>query len=247
MMSVGVILKVCTKKVCVQGQLWKAARFFEHRGIRKFVADMAEFQIPSKILDEAVEAFSRLPGIGNKTALRLVLHLLKSNREQVEHFGNVLQRLHSELRYCKSCHNISAADLCSICADPRRDNSTICVVEDIRDVMAIENTSSYKGLYHVLGGLISPMDGVGPSQLNFESLCQKAGDGAVGEVISALSTTMEGDTTLFYLYKKLKPYDVRISTLARGVAIGGALEYADEVTLGRSIINRVPYENHLVK
>lgn len=204
-------------------------------------------QITSKILEDAVEAFSRLPGIGQKSALRLVLHLLKTNREHVESFGDILLRLHKELRYCRNCHNIAAAEICSICSDPKRDASTICVVEDIRDVMAIENTSSYKGLYHVLGGLISPMDGVGPSQLNFESLCDKAGRGDVVEVIAALSTTMEGDTTLFYLYKRLKPYEVRISTLARGVAIGGALEYADEVTLGRSIINRVPYENDLVK
>lgn len=204
-------------------------------------------QIPSEILEDAVEAFSRLPGIGQKSALRLVLHLLKTNREQVENFGDILLRLHKELRYCRNCHNIAAAEICAICSDPKRDASTICVVEDIRDVMAIENTSSYKGLYHVLGGLISPMDGVGPSQLHFDSLCDKAGKGDVAEVIAALSTTMEGDTTLFYLYKRLKPFEVRISTLARGVAIGGALEYADEVTLGRSIINRVPYENHLVK
>jgi len=204
-------------------------------------------QIPSKILEDAVEAFSRLPGIGQKSALRLVLHLLKTNREQVENFGDILLRLHLELRYCKNCHNIAAAEICSICSDPKRDSSMICVVEDIRDVMAIENTSSYKGHYHVLGGLISPMDGVGPSQLHFDSLCEKAGTGVVAGVIAALSTTMEGDTTLFYLYKRLKPFEVRISTLARGVAIGGALEYADEVTLGRSIINRVPYENQLVK
>ncbi|MBL7924532.1 MAG: recombination protein RecR [Bacteroidia bacterium] len=204
-------------------------------------------QIPSKVLDEAIEAFSRLPGIGQKSALRMVLHLLKTPADEVEHFGEVLQRLRKDLRYCRNCHNITAGDLCDICSDPRRDRSTVCVVEDIRDVIAIENTSSYKGLYHVLGGLISPMDGIGPSQLNIESLCDKSGRGEVQEVIAALSTTMEGDTTLFYLYKKLKPYAVRISTLARGVAIGGALEYADEVTLGRSIINRVPYENHLVK
>lgn len=177
----------------------------------------------------------------------MVLHLLKTSPEKVERFGDVLLRLRRELRYCSNCHNITAAELCGICSDPRRDSSTVCVVEDIRDVIAIENTSSYKGHYHVLGGLISPMDGIGPSQINIDSLCEKTAKGEISEVIAALSTTMEGDTTLFYLYKKLKPYEVRISTLARGVAIGGALEYADEVTLGRSIINRVPYENHLVK
>lgn len=177
----------------------------------------------------------------------MVLHLLKTPAENVEHFGEVLMRLRKELRYCRNCHNISSEELCSICTDPKRDPHLVCVVEDIRDVMAIENTSSYKGLYHVLGGLISPMDGIGPSQLNIESLCEKTGRGEVQEVIAALSTTMEGDTTLFYLYKKLKPFDVKISTLARGVAIGGALEYADEVTLGRSIINRVPYDNQLIK
>jgi recombination protein RecR len=204
-------------------------------------------QTPSSILDEAIEAFSQLPGIGQKSALRMVLHLLKTPAENVEHFGEVLIRLRKELRYCRNCHNISSEELCSICTDPKRDPQLVCVVEDIRDVMAIENTSSYKGLYHVLGGLISPMDGIGPSQLNIESLCEKTGRGEVQEVIAALSTTMEGDTTLFYLYKKLKPFDVKISTLARGVAIGGALEYADEVTLGRSIINRVPYDNQLIK
>lgn len=204
-------------------------------------------QIPSKILDEAIDAFAQLPGIGQKSALRMVLHLLKTSPENVNNFGEVLIRLRKELRYCQNCHNITADTICSICADPNRDALTVCVVEDIRDVIAIENTSSYKGHYHVLGGLISPMDGIGPSQLNIESLCEKIGKGEVNEVISALSTTMEGDTTLFYLYKKLKPYSIKISTLARGVAIGGALEYADEVTLGRSIINRIPYENNLVK
>ncbi len=201
----------------------------------------------SRILEEAVDAFAQLPGIGQKSALRMVLHLLRTSPEKVERFGDILTRLRKELRYCKNCHNISGSEICSICSDPRRDSTLVCVVEDIRDVIAIENTSSYKGHYHVLGGLISPMDGIGPSQINIESLCEKTGRGEVQEVIAALSTTMEGDTTLFYLYKKLKPYDIRISTLARGVAIGGALEYADEVTLGRSIINRIPYENHLVK
>lgn len=177
----------------------------------------------------------------------MVLHLLKMPATQVEHFGEVLIRLRKELRNCRECHTISSSELCSICTDPRRDAGLVCVVEDIRDVIAIENTGQYKGLYHVLGGLISPMDGVGPSQLQIESLCEKAQQGQIREIIMALSTTMEGDTTLFYLYKKLKGTDLPVSTLARGVAIGGALEYADEVTLGRSILNRVPYENQLVK
>ena len=177
----------------------------------------------------------------------MVLHVLKTSPERVKQVGDVLIRLRKELRYCQNCHNISGEVLCSICSDQRRDASLVCVVEDIRDVMAIENTLQYKGHYHVIGGLISPMDGIVPSQLNIDSLCEKTGRGEVAEVIAALSTTMEGDTTLFYLYKKLKPFDVKMSTLARGVAIGGALEYADEVTLGRSIINRVPYDNHLVK
>jgi recombination protein RecR len=203
--------------------------------------------LPSKILEEAAEAFSQLPGIGQKSALRMVLHLLKMPPTQVEHFGDVLTRLRKELQYCRQCHNISSSELCTICTDPRRDTGLVCVVEDIRDVIAIENTGQYKGLYHVLGGLISPMDGVGPSQLQIDSLCEKAEQGTIREIIMALSTTMEGDTTLFYLYKKLKGTDLPVSTLARGVAIGGALEYADEVTLGRSILNRVPYENQLVK
>ncbi len=203
--------------------------------------------LPSNILEESVEAFAQLPGIGQKSALRMVLHLLRMPQANVEHFGELLLRLRRELRHCSNCHNISSGERCDICSDPRRDPRTICVVEDIRDVIAIENTGQYKGHYHVLGGLISPMDGIGPSQLNIESLCDKVGRAEADEIIAALSTTMEGDTTLFYLYKKLKPFDIRISTLARGVAVGGALEYADEVTLGRSIINRVPYENQLVK
>jgi recombination protein RecR len=203
--------------------------------------------LPSKLLDDAVQAFAQLPGIGQKSALRMVLHLLKVPAEQPERFGELLMRLRRELQYCTNCHNVSSASLCDICKDPRRDQSTVCVVEDIRDVIAVENTAQFKGVYHVLGGLISPMDGVGPAQLQVDTLMEKASSGNINEIIMALSTTMEGDTTLFYLYKKLKPSEIRISTLARGVAIGGALEYADELTLGRSILNRVPYENQLVK
>lgn len=177
----------------------------------------------------------------------MVLHLLKMQPDNVERMGETIIRLRKELRYCKNCHNIASEDICSICSDSRRDRSIVCVVEDVRDVIAIENTGQFKGLYHVLGGLISPMDGIGPSQLNIDSLVEKAASQSINEIMVALSTTMEGDTTLFYLFKKIKPLNVPVSTLARGVAIGGELEYADEVTLGRSIVNRVPYDNQLVK
>ena len=202
---------------------------------------------PSKLFEEAVNEFSRLPGIGRKSALRMVLHLLKFNKEEVNRFGEALINLRQQISYCKNCHNISETEVCNICSDRKRDSELICVVEDIRDVMAIENTNQFKGVYHVLGGIISPMDGIGPSQLTIESLIQKVEQQKFREVVFALSTTMEGDTTLFYIFKKLKPFDIQITTLARGVAIGGELEYADEVTLGRSIVNRVPYENDLVK
>ena len=177
----------------------------------------------------------------------MVLHLLRQSPDDVKRFGESITRLRDKICYCKQCHNISEKEICTICSDSRRNHELICVVEDIRDVMAIENTSQYRGLYHVLGGIISPMEGIGPSQLNIETLAEKAEKGQIREVIMALSTTMEGDTTVFYIYKKLKPFDILISTLARGVAIGNDLEYADEVTLGRSIVNRVLYENQLVK
>ena len=202
---------------------------------------------PSKLFEEAVNEFSKLPGIGRKSALRMVLHLLKFNKEEVTRFGEAMIKLRHHISYCKNCHNISETEICNICNDHKRDEDIVCVVEDIRDVMAIENTSQYRGKYHVLGGIISPMDGIGPSQLTIDSLIYKVEQQKLREVIFALSTTMEGDTTLFYIFKKLKPFDVQVTTLARGVAIGGELEYADEVTLGRSIINRVPYENALVK
>ncbi len=203
--------------------------------------------LPSKLLEDAVQSFAQLPGIGQKSALRMVLHLLRMQPDQVDHFGETLLRLRKELRYCTNCHNVCSDELCTICSDAKRISGLVCVVEDIRDVIAIENTAQFKGHYHVLGGLISPMDGVGPSQLHIDSLVDKVAKGNTEEVVVALSTTMEGDTTLFYLYKKLKPFNIRISTLARGVSIGGELEYADEVTLGRSIVNRVLYENELVK
>ncbi len=202
---------------------------------------------PSKLIENAVEQFAKLPGLGRKTALRLTLYLLQMDKEEVSRFGQAFIDLRNNINYCSDCHNISDLEVCEICANPVRDEGLLCVVEDIRDVMAIENTHQFKGKYHVLGGIISPMDGIGPSDLNIESLVQKVQNGAVKEVIMALSTTMEGDTTNFYIFKKLKDTNVKISVIARGISIGDELEYADEVTLGRSILNRTPYENSLVK
>ena len=200
---------------------------------------------PSKLLENAVSEFASLPGIGRKTAFRLVMSLLKRNSEEVKKFGESLIRLHEEIHYCKVCHNISDTEICNICSDKNRETSMICVVENIQDVMAIENTRQFRGLYHVLGGIISPIDGVGPADLKIDSLEDKVHKGNVKEVIFALSTTMEGDTTNYYLFKRLSKYDVRLSTLARGVAIGDELEYTDEITLGRSIINRTPFTSPL--
>ncbi|AYN67074.1 recombination protein RecR [Euzebyella marina] len=199
----------------------------------------------SKLLENAVYEMSQLPGIGKRTALRLVLHLLKRPNEQTSKLTNALQVLRNDIKFCSNCHNISDTATCEICASPRRDKSLVCVVEDIRDVMAIENTSQYNGLYHVLGGKISPMEGVGPQDLNINSLVKKVKLGEVKELIFALSSTMEGDTTNFYIYKQLEGLQVRTSTIARGIAVGDELEYADEVTLGRSIVNRIPFENSL--
>ena len=202
---------------------------------------------PSKLIEEAVEQFAKLPGLGRKTALRLTLYLLQMDKEVVNRFGQAFIDLRNHINYCSDCHNISDLEVCEICANPVRDEGLLCVVEDIRDVMAIENTHQFKGKYHVLGGIISPMDGIGPSDLNIESLVQKVQNGVVKEVIMALSTTMEGDTTNFYIFKKLKDSNVKLSVIARGISIGDELEYADEVTLGRSILNRTPYENSLVQ
>ncbi|WP_437919586.1 recombination mediator RecR [Sphingobacterium sp. LRF_L2] len=196
----------------------------------------------SRLLELAVDEFGRLPGVGKKTALRLVLHLLKQPNAEVARFTNAINQLKDQIKYCKSCFNISDQDTCEICLSNKRDHETICVVEDTRDVMAIENTNQYNGVYHVLGGLISPMDGVGPSDLKIEALLERLKTGNVKEIILALSATMEGDTTIFYLYRKLKEFDIQISTIARGIAFGGELEYVDEVTLGRSIATRIPYE-----
>jgi len=202
-------------------------------------------QFPSRLLEDAVNEMSSLPGIGRKTALRLVLHLLRRDMNDVNTFGSTFIRLRAEIKYCKVCHNVSDTDTCGICQDIRRDKSTICVVEDIRDVMAIENTQQYKGVYHVLGGIISPMDGIGPADLRIDSLVQRAESGEVSEIIMALSATMEGDTTNFFIYRKLKDLPLKISTLARGVSVGDELEFADEITLGRSILHRTPFEQTL--
>mgnify|MGYP000018981015 FL=1 len=199
-------------------------------------------QFPSLLLDRAVGEFAKLPGIGRKTALRLVLHMLKQSNEEVEAFADVLTTLKHDVKYCSVCHNISDTDICPICSDHRRDSSQICVVENIRDVMAIENTMQYHGLYHVLGGLISPLDGVGPSDIEIASLVERVAAGGVTEVILALSPTLEGDTTNFFVSKKLRRYHVNITVIARGISVGNELEYADEVTLGRSILKRTPYE-----
>lgn len=199
----------------------------------------------SKLLENAVAEFAKLPGIGQKTALRLVLHLLNQDKNDVQKFSDAISKLRDEIQFCSVCLNISDNTICHICASHKRDHSTICVVEDTRDVMAIENTNQYNGVYHVLGGLISPMDGVGPSDLEVDSLVERLKVKETKEVIFALSATMEGDTTLFYLDKRIKSFDIIISTIARGIAFGGELEYVDEITLGRSIATRIPYINSL--
>lgn len=204
-------------------------------------------ELPSKYLQEAVEQLGTLPGIGRRTALRLALHLLRQKEVEVMQFGEAIIKMRQHIRFCRECNNISDQELCEICANPHRDETTVCAVEDMRDVIAIESTHQYKGVYQVLGGIISPMDGIGPDELNIEPLVKKCVDGKIKEVILALPTTMEGDTTNFYLFKRLKDVPVEISTIARGMAIGDELEYTDEVTLGRSIINRTPYEATLAR
>ena len=204
---------------------------------------MIHQQYPSELLERAVAEFSKLPGIGRKTALRLVLWILRQDNSDVEQFAQALCQLKQEVKYCHICHNISDTETCPICSDERRDKSTVCVVENIQDVMAIENTQQFQGLYHVLGGIISPMDGMGPGDIEIDSLIRRVADGDVQEVILALSPTMEGDTTNFYIYRKLASYNVKVSVIARGVAVGNELEYTDEVTLGRSIMNRTLFED----
>ncbi len=203
---------------------------------------MIQQQYPSQLLERAVEEFAKLPGIGRKTALRLVLWLLRQEYTDVKQFTLAVNELKSGVKYCKVCHNISDTDVCPICNDHRRDNSIVCVVENIQDVMAIENTQQFRGLYHVLGGVISPMDGIGPADIEVDSLIQRVSEGNLKEVILALSPTMEGDTTNFYIYRKLIPSGVKVSVIARGISVGNELEYADEVTLGRSITNRILFE-----
>lgn len=202
-------------------------------------------EFSSKLLEKAVNEMSQLPGIGKRTALRLVLHMLRQPKDQTLALAEALQNMRNDVKFCKSCNNISDVALCEICSNPNRKEDVICVVEDIRDVMAIENTSSFKGLYHVLGGKISPMDGIGPHDLNIESLVNKVKEGHVKELIFALSSTMEGDTTNFYIYKQIQDFEIFTSTIARGISVGDELEYADEITLGRSIINRIPFESSI--
>ena len=200
-------------------------------------------QYPSELLEKAVQEFSKLPGIGRKTALRLVLNLLRREEDEVLQFTETIARMRQEVKHCRICHNISDSDVCPICSDPRRDTATICAVENIQDVMAVENTQQFQGLYHVLGGVISPMDGIGPGDLEIDSLVERVREGGVKEVILALSSTMEGDTTNFYIFRKLAPFtEVKLTIIARGISVGDELEYTDEVTLGRSILNRTPFE-----
>ena len=212
------------------------------RTVGNDIVDMQQ-TYPSRLLERAVQEFSKLPGIGRKTALRLVLHMLRQEQADVKQFADAIATMKREVKFCKVCHNISDQEVCPICSDARRDSTTICVVENIQDVMAIENTQQFHGLYHVLGGLISPMDGIGPGDLEISSLAQRVEVGDVKEVILALSTTMEGDTTAFYIFRKLASFDVKVTIIARGISVGNELEYTDEVTLGRSILNRTPFEN----
>ena len=202
-------------------------------------------EFSSKLIETAVNEISKLPGIGKRTALRLVLFLLRQPSDQSNDLSKAISEMRSNVNFCNNCHNICDTDLCDICSNPNRDKSVICIVEDIRDVMAIENTSSYKGLYHVLGGKISPLDGIGPNELNITSLIEKIDKGGINEIIFALSSTMEGDTTNFYIYKLIKQYNIITSTIARGISIGDDLEYTDEITLARSITNRIPFETSI--
>ncbi len=199
----------------------------------------------SKLVENAVGELSRLPGIGKKTALRLALHLLKKDKAISDNLGNAIIEMRNNIRFCKECHNISDSEICEICANEKRDKNTICVVEDVRDVIAIENTGQYNGVYHILGGIISPMEGIGPNDITVSSLENRVSSGNIKEVMMALSTTIEGDTTNFYIFKKLKGHNIKITTIARGISVGDELEYADEITLGRSIINRTPFESTL--
>ena len=209
------------------------------------MCNFTSMEFSSKLLENAVNEVARLPGIGKRTALRLVLHLLKQPTENTNYLTESLKVLRTQVKTCEKCHNISDTILCEICNNPKRDSSVVCVVEDIRDVMAIENTSQFRGLYHVLGGKISPIEGIGPQNLEIESLIEKVKNNEIKELIFALSSTMEGDTTNFYIFKQIEQYEVTTSTIARGISVGDELEYADEVTLGRSIVNRIPFEQSM--
>lgn len=204
-------------------------------------------EFSSKIIEQAVDAFAQLPGVGKKTALRFVLHVIKQDKTQSDNLSRLVAQLKTDLRFCEKCHNISEHNICEICSNPARDNTTICVVQDYRDILAIENTGLYKGQYHVLGGLISPLEGITPSNLNIETLVNKLVTNGVTEIILALNATMEGETTSFYIFRKIAPYNIKLSAIARGIAVGDELEYADEVTLGRSITNRIPFDSLLKK
>ena len=204
-------------------------------------------EFSSKIIEQAVDAFAQLPGVGKKTALRFVLHVIKQEQYKTDNFSKLINQLKTDLKFCTKCHTISEQDICEICANPLRDEKIICVVQDYRDVLAIENTGLYKGHYHVLGGLISPLEGITPSSLNIESLTTKLEANVINEIILALNATMEGETTSFYIFRKIAPYQVKLSEIARGIAVGDELEYADEVTLGRSILNRIPFDSLLKK
>jgi len=208
---------------------------------------LSGLEFSSKIIEQAVEAFAQLPGVGKKTALRYVLHVIKQDKTQSDNLSKLVAQLKTDLKFCNKCHNISEQDTCDICLNPSRDEATVCVVQDYRDILAIENTGLYKGHYHVLGGLISPLEGITPSGLNIESLIEKIGRNKVSEIILALNATMEGETTSFYIFRKIAPYSIKLSAIARGIAVGDELEYADEVTLGRSIINRIPFDSLLKK
>jgi recombination protein RecR len=221
--------------------------FFTKLKVFLINVNFAAMNFPSKLVENAVEQLSRLPGIGKRSALRLVLHLLKQEKSSVERFGDSFIQLIQNISYCTSCFSIADSQLCEVCADKKREQTTICIVEDVRVMMAIENTMQFKGIYHVLGGLISPMDGIGPNDLRIEELIKKVEKGNVNEVIFALSTTMEGDTTNYYLFRRLKDSGVKISSIARGIAIGDELEYTDELTLGTALSSRMPYENSLAK
>ncbi|MCH8904703.1 MAG: recombination protein RecR [Bacteroidetes bacterium] len=201
----------------------------------------------SKLIEDAVNAFAQLPGIGKRTALRLVLYLLKQDIKTSDDFGDTIKKMRSEINFCTECNNVSDQPVCSICSDNRRDNSTLCVVEDFKDIITLENVNQYNGLYHVLGGIISPIDGIGPGDLSITQLIKRASTGDIKEIIMALSPTIEGDTTVFYISKQLKEFDIKITTVARGISFGSELQYADELTLARSIVNRLPFDNYFVK